>query len=82
MAAALDNASEIFLTNTIGFDAAKRNCMTRKGYINADTFVDWRFKNTKKCFDEVSKRRMDAGWCQWGNLFAKKSGILILGRPL
>ena len=42
MAAALDIEFELFLANIIGFDASKRNCMIREGYINYDTLVYWK----------------------------------------
>ena len=71
MAEALDNDFEIFLIKIPGFYASKRNCFSREGYRNADTFIDWKFKHIKHWSDEVSKRRLSAGGCIWGNFFAK-----------
>ena len=71
MGAVFDNDFEIFFTNILGFDAAKRDCITREVYTHADTFVGWKFKETKQWCDEVSKIHVNASVCLWGNPFAK-----------
>ena len=47
MAAALDIDFELFLSNMIGFDAAKRKFMDREVSIKSDTLVDWKFIHIK-----------------------------------